>query len=179
MRHNKILINTILFLCLLFGGCEGIYFDRAMDFSFYNNADYRIAVYSPLIPPHSQPAPIVYPDTMLPFSCPSLNLLEIKEHSYEMYHSSSSLDYSDMYNRCNADTISFFVISIDTLYLYGWDSVRRSNNILQRYDLSSEDCQYLYESDNDGPCFPPPPEMKNMKMWPPYGTYDSLGYRRQ
>ena len=27
------------------------------------------------------------------------------------------------------------------------------------------------------PCFPPSSEMRNIKMWPPYGTYDANGNR--
>ena len=72
------------------------------------------------------------------------------------------------------DTLIAFVFNADTLSVYGWDYVKEHNMVAQRYELSLFDLQNL----NWRLTFPPSEEMRNIKMWPPYGTYDSLGYRR-
>ena len=72
------------------------------------------------------------------------------------------------------DTIYFFVFSTETIEKYGWDSVRVSYNILQRYDISLKDYNAL---SRPFPSFPPCDAMRDIKMWPPYGTYDENGHR--
>ncbi len=180
MKHNKTWTNTILVLCLLFCGCDGIYCDSCFDLIYKNNADYPISVYSILIPPHEELTPIVYPDTSLPVMCNPTYIVDIAPHDNEWYSCEGDLIPS-IYRSYHADTISIFFFSTDTLYLHGWDSVQKSYNILQRYDISVEEYKYLTEKipGLDFMCFPPSPEMKDIKMWPPYGTYDSLGHRRQ
>ena len=39
------------------------------------------------------------------------------------------------------------------------------------YDISLNDFRLMFYH----PTFPPTEEMRNIKMWPPYGTYDSTG----
>lgn len=70
------------------------------------------------------------------------------------------------------DTLMVFVYNADTLAFYGWEYVKEHYLIAQRYDLSLGDLQQL----NWRLQFPPSPKMQNIKMWPPYGTYDSLGH---
>lgn len=69
------------------------------------------------------------------------------------------------------DTLIVFAFDADTLDYYGWDTVCAYHKVLQRYDLSLEDLQYL----NFKLCFPPSKAMRNIHMWPPYGTYDENG----
>ena len=71
------------------------------------------------------------------------------------------------------DTLIIFVYHADTLLLKGWEYVKRNQSILQRYDLGLDDLRNLgwYLT------FPPSDKMKSIKMWPPYGTYDSSGQR--
>ena len=141
------------------------------EYSFWNNADYNINVYSIMIPPcyYSNPS-TVYPDTTLPTQLP-LQMIEI-EPNREYVYSYTRSTLGDIYSEFNADTISYFVISTDTLEKYGWDSIRAGYRILQRYDYSIADYH-----PGCAPTFPPTEEMRNIKMWPPYGTYDEHGNR--
>lgn len=84
-------------------------------------------------------------------------------------------DYMDDYEQmfiCEFDTLIVFVFTADSLDLYGLDYVKRNYLVSQRYDISLSDLQQL----NWQLRFPPTEEMRNIKMWPPYGTYDSLGH---
>ena len=57
-----------------------------------------------------------------------------------------------------------------------WNVKNRSNDsVIQQYFLSLPDMKYIMK--HDGFAFPPSPTMRNMKMWPPYGTYDAHGNR--
>ena len=89
---------------------------------------------------------------------------------------------NDAFENCNSyevefgymyDTIIVFIYNSDTLALYGWDYVKEHNLIAQRYDLSLDNLQQLDWRLQ----FPPSSKMQHIKMWPPYGTYDSLGHR--
>ncbi len=73
------------------------------------------------------------------------------------------------------DTLIVFVFNADTLALYGWEYVKEHYLIAQRYDLSLIDLQLLSWRLQ----FPPSSEMQNIKMWPPYGTYDSLLFQNE
>lgn len=177
MKNKITSISFILLLCFVYSGCDGFFADKRYDMTFKNDADYSISIYSLLIPPINSTDPIVYPDTSLPFQEPSLNIKEIRPHDFIIY-SSTAVDIPTRYGRRNTDTISFYVFSTDSLDLLGWDSLRSSYNILQRYDISINEYISLYNNLTwDFPCFPPCKEMRDIKMWPPYGTYDSTGHR--
>ena len=54
MNHKTILINLLLFVCLLFCGCEkwmSEHFGKTI-LDFDNNAKYDISVYSMVMPPN-------------------------------------------------------------------------------------------------------------------------------
>ncbi len=175
MKYKKHSIYLILLTILLFCGCQDrLFMDREYEMYFWNNADYPISLYSIMIPPYynTNPMPTVYPDTSLPYWWPSENIIEILPHDRRVYYSTSG-DITGRYDDCRSDTISFFVFSTDSLKLLGWDSVRKSYNILQRYDISRAEYVSLGKT-----CFPPSYAMRNIKMWPPYGTYDTSGHRR-
>lgn len=72
------------------------------------------------------------------------------------------------------DTLLVFVFNADTLETRGWDYVRENYKVEQRYDLSLEDFQSVYFKLT----FPPNETMKHIHMWPPYGTYDQLGRKK-
>ena len=71
------------------------------------------------------------------------------------------------------DTLMVFVFNADTVESYDWEQVQNNYMIAQRYDLALNDLYQL----NWQLTFPPSKEMRNIKMWPPYGTYDANGYR--
>lgn len=62
------------------------------------------------------------------------------------------------------DTVSFFFIDSDTVSQHSWQEIAEKNLILQRYDLSISDVEWL---DNQI-TYPPTPKMSGMKMYPPY-----------
>lgn len=95
---------------------------------------------------------------------------EVKSHSVN----NEELVITDAYevDLNTHDTLIVFVFNADTLALYGWEYVKEHYLIAQRYDLSLIDLQLLSWRLQ----FPPSSEMQNIKMWPPYGTYDSLGH---
>ncbi len=142
---------------------------------FRNNADYGITVYSILIPPYDYSHCILFPDTSLPSQKP-LQMVKIAPNDYVVTNEVSCLNVAELYGTFHTDTISFFVFSTDTLEKYGWDSVQKAYNILQRYDIGVDDYKLL---EPNYPTFPPTEKMRNIKMWPPYGTYDALGHRRE
>ena len=72
------------------------------------------------------------------------------------------------------DTLLVFVFNADTLDIYGWDTVCTYYKVEQRYDLSLEELQNL----DFKLSFPPTEAMKHIHMWPPYGTYDEHGRRK-
>jgi hypothetical protein len=61
-------------------------------------------------------------------------------------------------------TISIFLFTVDTLDKYPWSQIKKDNKILQRYALSVDDLIKL----DWKVTYPPSPQMKDMKMYPPY-----------
>ena len=165
-------------LCLLLQGCGKGWFGREVtEMEFKNNANYPITVYSELIPLINFYDPIVYPDTTLPYQFPQSKMRDIRPGFFCIY-SQTEVDIPSRFGNLNSDTVSIFVFSTDTLSLLGWEAVRDAYNIIQRYDISLNEYISLYTNlpAREFPSFPPTPEMRNIKMWPPYGTYDSLGH---
>ena len=72
----------------------------------------------------------------------------------------------------DSDTLMVFVYNADSFELYGWEYARENYLVQQRYHLSLDDLYKLHFLLS----FPPTEEMRNIKMWPPYGTYDSVGH---
>ena len=171
MNHKTILINLLLFVCLLFCGCEKWMEDHLgrTIVCFKNNAEYGISVYSAMTPPYDPSSPI-YPDTSLPIQLPSV--IDISSHDYRVIIDTRD-ELSEIYTEFQTDTMSFFFLSTEQLSSRNWDYIRTSYKILQRYDISRDD----FLSIKQYPVFPPSEEMRNIKMWPPYGTYDANGNR--
>jgi len=69
-----------------------------------------------------------------------------------------------LYKYKNTDTLSFFILSPDTILKYGWEDVRKNYRILKRYDLSYSDVESL----DFKIYYPPTQAMKHMKMYPLY-----------
>ena len=180
---KSIKIATSIVIILTLCGCEEkdpfgwMIMDRAgaddVPVGFENIADYDIFVYSVMYPPMERPvyeeSNVYYPDTSLPSLPPRLIYSIPQETRTRIYGSMLRDGYE------NHDTVSIFVFSADTLYKYekNWSDIYTSYNILQRYDMSKEDFYNL----SYYPTFPPTENMSNIKMWPPYGTYDSQGYK--
>ena len=116
-----------------------------------------------------------YPDSTLSrvqnVVTPGWNLM-VQAHSANNDALVSRNSYEYYFNN-TYDTLIVFVFNSDTLALYGWDYVKMHYMIAQRYDLSLGDLQKL----NWELQFPPSYEMRDISMWPPYGTYDATGHR--
>jgi hypothetical protein len=67
----------------------------------------------------------------------------------------------------------FYIFDYKVLTTNKWAEVRDNYMVTQRYDLSLDDLRRLDWKLS----FPPTEEMRNIKMWPPYGTYDENGHR--
>lgn len=133
-----------------------MYFDIGMK----NEANYKVSFYSGVIDKKYE---IVYPDTSLPHT-PRL----IEQEFTDVNRGTWKYEFK---HHIPNDTLSFFIFHQDTLNKYPWGTIRKEYMILQRYDLSWQDLKVLnYEF-----FFPPTEIMSQMKMYPPYGTYNANG----
>ena len=64
----------------------------------------------------------------------------------------------------NTDTVRVFVLDKKQYDETDWDTIRDQYLILQRYDFAKADLNFL----GWHIAYPPTPEMKDIKMWPPY-----------
>ena len=60
----------------------------------------------------------------------------------------------------------FYVHDEDVLLNNDWKDVMKDHMVLQRYDLNLDDMRAL----NRSLSYLPDERMKDIKMWPPYGT---------
>lgn len=171
VKYLKFFIGCIA--CFFLLGCDKFgqrFGDKECSLEFNNNAEYEVVVYSPLLGFLKNYDPI-YPDTILPLEKPD-EVFNVDGRKWKYLCYSCRRPLSDIYSSCKTDTLSFLIFSADTLNTYCWDSVRTKYKVVQRYDVTLSD---IYV--NDFPTFPPTEEMRNIKMWPPYGTYDENGHR--
>lgn len=162
-----------LFLCSILCSCDSWmneHLGREI-VHFENNADYEISVFSAIFSPYDISNWASYPDTNLPQQMPQIFTIEPKKYRVVI---DTRNTLSGIYRTIQTDTISVFVISTEQGAVLNWDSIRTSYAILQRYDMCFSDFQSMR---GDELTFPPTPAMRNIKMWPPYGTYNSLGHR--
>ena len=62
--------------------------------------------------------------------------------------------------------LMFYVHDEDVLLNNDWKDVMKDHMVLQRYDLNLDDMRAL----NRSLSYLPDERMKDIKMWPPYGT---------
>ena len=170
-----IIILVGLFFSFSLTSCEKSlsYLFGKGSFVFKNNAQYDIMFYSPLIKPHTNDPNenIIYPDTSL---CPQMPSKMFVIHSreegyYNGYRGKDTREDIWPYN----DTISLFVFNADSVSKYGWDPTKEELVLLQRYDVVFDEITGYGKQ----PTFPPTEAMRDIKMWPPYGTYDANGHK--
>ena len=82
------------------------------------------------------------------------------------YYSTFIMSESKAWSRSlsNTDTVRVFVLDKKQYDETDWDTIRDQYLILQRYDFSKADLNLL----GWHIAYPPTPEMKDIKMWPPY-----------
>lgn len=107
-------------------------------------------------------------DTTICFSKEDLELLRLLDWGDGTIRGQINLGLGTLENLFNqewqCDTVSFFIFDVNVVDTCSWDDIVQNYWVLQRYDFTKEDldrirCQISY---------PPSPEMKDIKMWPPY-----------
>lgn len=147
--------HLLLFFNLLCLNCIGESYPNA-GFVITNSSDQEIVEISYI----SQ-----YPDTSLVDVLPEFLAVKPQGHNYDDYGLLYGLEKEiDIYKYKNTDTLSFFILSPDTILKYGWEDVRKNYRILKRYDLSYSDVESL----DFKIYYPPTQAMKHMKMYPLY-----------
>lgn len=148
----------MLAISVMLSGCPDWSMDKRYPLYIFNNSERGIGFYLALGGNNGT----YYPDTILPKS--NQNLISKKINPSSTYYCASGYPWDEVINDLTSDTMSIFIFHSDTLDKYSWDEVREGYKILQRYDLSLKDLQKLDWSVT----YPPSPEMKDMKMFPPY-----------
>lgn len=162
-------------LCILFGIMVALFNScnvpglQAMYLGFENKSNFCVKYITPLEPPSPNPSIVtVYPDTTLPnhwdfkkevCSGNTVTIMDLHNTSFDI-----------IFKNYSADTLSFFVLDSKLVDSLEWDSIVEKYLVIQRYDLSLNDADWI-----DVLVFPPDSTMKHIHMWPPYGTYDENG----
>jgi hypothetical protein len=152
-------------LLLLFIKCE---LPNYYDVQYTNNTDFNICYH--VADSYGKYKKTVYPDTTIFFE-KRLATIKAKSYFIDAYLEISVEKVIE--ENIPSDTLSIFYFHADTVSEYSWEKIQREYKVLRRYDLSIEDIRLLYNK-HDVPEIPYPPDerMKNMKMYPPYGTYN-------
>ncbi len=98
-------------------------------------------------------------DTILPVREPALSYIKIygkDEYAIPLYDLSSRVD-----------SISIFILNTDTLERCSWDEIREGYKIMRRFDISTS-AEVLIRNHSLILYYPLVPEMKHIKMYPPY-----------
>ena len=122
-------------------------------FMFYNNSNSDVCIYLGVVPQNNGGS--LYPDTMLMNKNVTIGpLLKNSKYNYD-------------FNRLeNNDSLSLFIIDLDTIKKYTWEEIKNGYKILQRYDLRV-DLEGLKQLDFIV-TYPPTEAMKSVRMYPPY-----------
>jgi hypothetical protein len=153
--NKKITILIVAACAILLVQCK-----KSKEIIIKNNAEYFISVYPSYFVDDLM---VRYPDTSL-----DVNLLHVAM-AFQPVGNSLPLflkSPSEVFEQYGVDTLSFYVMNSD------------KQQLIQRYDVSVADLDGLVGKHlASWLSFPPTEEMKNIKMWPPYGTYDANGHR--
>ena len=103
----------------------------------------------------------MYPDTLIVKDKPHLMITQSMTSSKDFDWGT----WKERFRELKNDTLSVFIFHTDTLNKYTWDEVRDGYMILKRYDLSFDDIHRL-----DFISYPPDETMKDVKMFPPFGS---------
>ena len=163
------LIKSILFSMVLLITCSSCerWLQKHYSLHIKNNSYFDTYCYFYLAW-QGGPDGVVYPDTLLYFD--KSELVFIKNGDY-FRTSRSASPIIDWVASLPKDTLSIFYFQADTINKYSWEEIRHDYKVLCRYDLSSEDIRLLYDKYGIPEIpYPPTAAMKNMKMYPPYGS---------
>ena len=131
-----------------------------LEVDFNNKSEKAIYVYTTLM--DGSRSTLIYPDTSLNHTMPSA-IQKFEPNHRDLL--GFSVRIKGKKTSWNPDTISFFVIDADSIGKYGWCLERINSFVIQRYDMTLNDCY------NCNPItFPPSNQMENIKMWPKYNS---------
>jgi len=152
----KKLLLFLIGICLVLLFCRCPLVDSEYRLECYNLTNDTLMIYLAL------DFYSAYPDTTLPLTDPSLQILFPYEKGLAYITSDR---YEKIIKDLPKDTLSVFFIHVDLSQKYTtWQEIRENCDILKRYDLSLTDLQIL----NFTIPYPPSKTMKGMKMYPAY-----------
>jgi hypothetical protein len=147
-------MKLLKFIVLIFGFLTFTSCDYNYSFVFSNNSTHDVCLFFGIIDWDFNRA--LYPDTAIIGS-----MGEVYRHGESKIYT-----YSDAREDTWTNTICLFIFDKDTMNTYSWKQIQDDYKVLQRYDLSPENLQTLKYQIS----YPPTEAMKNMKMYPPYGS---------
>ena len=194
MKKSVLILFITLFLLsfLLFTACDAMH-----DFFMRNKSSYTIYVLAPdfrtygdkvheTSEDYKKRSHSIYIDTIPPLL--SINYTTIisddTKSIYDCWTTYLKRDFHNvekLYSNSNTGYLSWFVYKETKKIVDGEEVAQRV--CIQRYDLAYDDAvRHMNVSNIYGPHtfqFPPAEHMKDLKMWPPYGTYDKHGNVRE
>lgn len=147
-------MKLLKFIVLIFGFLTFTSCDYRYGFIFSNNSTHDVSLFFGVIDRDFNRS--LYPDTAIIGSMGEL---------YKQCESKHYI-YSDARKDPWNHTICLFIFDADTINTYSWQQIQDDYKVLQRYDLSPENLKTLKHQIP----YPPTEAMKNMKMYPPYGS---------
>jgi hypothetical protein len=111
--------------------------------------------------------PTVYPDTVISDEMSFIGGFPPKT---KLSIRPTPTDWKKTVKKLPKDTLSVYIMSIDTFLIYTGQEIKDDYKVSVRYDLSIRDIEKLLD-DEGLPTIPYPPDerMKDMKMYPLYG----------
>lgn len=126
---SKSILGLLIITCFV-AGCEDktpIFVESVYGMRVYNNSDKLVNCFYQNN----------YPDALLPQNRPPL--AGIRPNDFTFLDSKEK--WEKVFKKSPRDTLSFFILSVDTLQKYSWQIIRQQNKILKRYDLSLQDLE--------------------------------------
>lgn len=148
--------KIVVLLVLVLASCE--YSDREYPLVIVNNSNKKLGVYLG----YSGYTEYYYSDT---------TICKTKPYTLDLFNQAnewidhSRIEWKEHLTQLPKDTMSIFILDMDTVNANPWQKIRENYKILKRYDLSIKDLEIL---DYRIP-YPENTKMQNMKMYPKYG----------
>lgn len=151
---KKLTILILVAACMLSSECLETMVGTKYGLPMRNDSERNISVYGTYI----------QWDTVLPYNRPKCTIVHRSSFTPEHPYSHIMLDTHDWVSSLSdKDTVRIFIFDYEYLENNEWSAVREAYSIL-RYDITVKNLQDLSYHIS----YPPSPEMKHIKMWPPY-----------
>ena len=107
-------------------------------------------------------------DTLLPQNKPNIEFIPESAYLDDKWNNPYDMVMGDSYNwlkqLSDNDTIRIYIFDLEVFENTDWSIIREQYLVKQRYDFTKEQLRGLTLRFS----YPPTPEMKDIKMWPPY-----------